>query len=539
MIQICKRLDGIPLAIELAAARVPVMPVGQIADRLDQVFNLLTSASRTAVPRHQTLQAAIDWSYQMLAPEERLLFERLSIFAGGWTLEAVEATCTDNQLGQSDVLDLLTRLVNKSLVVFDRRPGRHRRYRYLEPIRQYAKTKLSDSGQAEIFNTKHLEYFLNYAEETTGQLSGREQVSALEKLELESDNLRSAAARSLTNPDKTHQSLRLVIAMGNFWLVRGNLQEGREWVSKIINNPGTQNYLHERAKALDLAAMLAYRQSDYSVAKTAWEESLQISREMDSARLGGITLASLTGLAMVASELGDYQSAPRMLEEALVISRQLGDQLKEADILRNLGWAAMRPGDYSGAKSYLEQAAVLFRKLDEKVGLSSTISGLGEVALRQGDLKRAQTHLEEALALRRDLENKWGIGATLGTLGWAAMSAGDLHRAQTFLQESLTVRQELGDKGGIAWCLEKLAQTFFNLGNLMVAANLFGSADAIRASINSVIDPVDQGEYFQQIDNLKKDLGAEDFQTYWAKGAGMAVDDAVALALSEKPALSS
>jgi tetratricopeptide (TPR) repeat protein len=483
------------------------------------------------VPRHQTLQAMIDWSCQMLTPEERLFFTRLSIFAGGWTLEAAESICTDERINQAFALDLLTRLVNKSLVILDRRPGRQGRYRFLEPIRQYARGMLEDSRQLDQFAARHLNYYLAFAEKNSGQLSGEDQVNALERMEREGDNLRAALAWSLTKPEKTHENLHLSIALGNFWLVRGNLQEGREWLAKILADEDTRSHPTNRAQVLNLAAMMAYRQSDYPAAKTAWEESLHTSRTLGDEGLNGIHLA-LTGLAMVASEGGDFQTAPQLLKEALEITRQIGDELNEADILRNLGWAAMRPGDYQQAKTYLQQAAALFRKLNEKVGLSSSYSGLGEVALRQGELAHARIHLEEALNLRRELDYKWGIGATLGTLGWVAISAGDYQRARQVLGESLTVRQELGDKGGIAWCLEKLAHIAHVQADHPHAVRLHGAAAAIRQSINSVIDPADQPEYEQEIATLKANLPEEDFQALWHEGAAMSVDQIVKATLA-------
>jgi predicted ATPase/class 3 adenylate cyclase len=530
--QVCQRLDGIPLAIELAAARVPVMPVAQIAARLDHVFRLLTGGSRTALPRQQTLQATIDWSYQMLSPVEKNFFQRLSIFAGGWTLDAASMVCKDQAIDEYLALDLLTNLVEKSLVILDRRPGRERRYRFLETLRQYARVKLEEKGYVEIYASRHLDYYLQYAEQKAEELSSADQVKALKQMEVEGDNFRAALTWSLSNSENAKASVRMAIALGSFWLVRGNLQEGRSWMSAVLAEEATCACAEERAMALDLAAMMAYRQSDYPESKAAWEESLQISRELGQEGKSGVQLA-LTGLAMTASEVGDYQTAPQLLGEALEISRQLGDELGEADILRNLAWAAMRPGDYRSAREYLGQAGILFRRLNEKVGLSSTLSGLGEVATRQGELERARALLEEALELRRELDNKWGIGATLGTLGWVAILAADYAGAWRLLGESLTVRRELGDKGGIAWCLEKLALTAQLQGQGRRAARLYGAASAIRKSIDSVIDPVDQPEYEMRVADLQGILGEDEFHRYWSEGERMGVDQAVEVALGE------
>jgi tetratricopeptide (TPR) repeat protein len=349
-------------------------------------------------------------------------------------------------------------------------------------------------------------------------------------MQVEGDNLRAALAWGLEHAEIAQESIRLVTALGKYWLVRGNLHEGRSWMAAVLGGKRDCDCPQERSAALHLAGMMAYRQSDYPASKAAWEESLNISRQLGKTGLSGVHPA-LTGLAMTASEVGDYETSIQLLLEAQEITRELGDALSEADILRNLGWAAMRTGEYQQAREHLEQAAVLFRKFNEKVGLSSTISGLGEVATRVGDLGQAKARLEEALALRRELDNKWGIGATLGTLGWVAMSSGDYEDAQRYLGESLTVRQELGDKGGISWCLEKIAQTAQEQGKLKRSVRLFGAAASLRKSIDSVIDPADQPEYEDLITALKTDLGEADFQTLWNEGAVMDVDRAITAAL--------
>jgi tetratricopeptide (TPR) repeat protein len=346
-------------------------------------------------------------------------------------------------------------------------------------------------------------------------------------MELEADNFRTAMSWSLTDSDAAEESLRLAVALGEFWLLRGNLHEGRQRLSEVLANEQTCAYPEHRAKALHLAARMAYRQSDYSASRINWEESLQTSRQLGEVGRQYIHLA-LTGLGMTATEMGDYQSAPQLFAEALEITRQLKDERSQADVLRNLGWAAMRPGDYQLAKGYLEEALSLFRKLNHEVGLASTLSGLGEMALRQGDLKRARSLVEESLALRRELEDKWGIGASLGTLGWAALADEDYEEAQRILGESLIVRQELGDKGGIAWCLEKLALAAQQLRQNQRAARLYGAASAIRRSIDSVIDPVDQPEYERRISVLLNDMGEEDYQVFWEQGQVMSLDEAVA-----------
>jgi tetratricopeptide (TPR) repeat protein len=465
----------------------------------------------------------------MLSPQERKFFERFSIFTGGWTLEATNAVCTDEDMDEFLALDLLTNLVDKSLVTLDRHPGREPRYRFLEPVRQYARDRLERSGMLPFFARKHLDYYLGFAQKYAEELDGENQVAALNRLEIERENLRSALAWSLESPETARESVRMVVALGRFWLVRGNLKEGRQWMFAVLAQKNDCNCPDERAVALNLMGMMAYRQSDYHASKAAWEESLEISQQMGETGLRGVHLA-LTGLAMVASEVGNYDDTIRLLHEALEITRRLGDGLSEADILRNLGWGVMRTGDYPQARTYLEQAEGLFRRYNERVGLSSTISGLGEVATRLGELEKAKTLLEEALALRRELDNKWGIGATLGTLAWVAMEAKDLPAARQYLSESMEVRQELGDKGGIAWCLEKMAQVSQMQGGMQQAALLFGAAAALRLSIHSVIDLADQAEYEALLNTIREAIGEKMFQRKWEEGAALSLDQAVAAA---------
>jgi len=528
--QVCRQLDGIPLAIELAAARVKMLTVSQILDRLDDRFRLLTSGRRTALPHHQTLRALIDWSYELLAETERMLFNRLATFSGGWTLEAAETICSDERIEEAEVLDLLEGLMEKSMVSVDRWKGIEPRYRFLETIRQYAREKLIESDEVDQMRERHLEYFLQLAELAYPKLEGPEQTLWLNRLEADQDNFRSALEWSTCSEDGGRLIFRIAAPLAKFWNFRGFTTEGRKRLKMMIECPGADLPSLERGEVLDWAATMAYYQGDYVESRSLWKECLENFQSLgEEGRQGEAT--ALTGLANAASEVGDYALASGLHQQALELTREIGDKAGTANSIRNLGWIAMRTGDYGKAQDHLEEALSLYRQIDDKDRIASCLSGLGEVAVRFGDYERAKPILEESLQLRKELKHKWGIGASLGTLGWMALRQGDYRQVRGYLGKSLAVRQEIGDQGGIAWCLEKLAEAAFLEGSLEKSAQVYGAAAAIRQSIDSVIDPVDQPEYDRIITSIRQEVGQDAFQPAWEAGSSMSLESVVELAL--------
>jgi predicted ATPase/class 3 adenylate cyclase len=527
--QICLRLDGIPLALELAAARVKSLSMEQIAARLDDRFRLLTGGSRTAMPRQQTLRAAIDWSYDLLAEEERVLLRRLSVFEGGWTLEAAQAVCSFGPVCAEDILDLLARLVDKSLVGFEQYNS-EARYRILETIRQYARDKLFESGEGERIRNQHLDFFLRLAEEALPELYSAEQVMWLNRLETEHKNLRVALAWSQRSESGVEVVLRLIGALGEFWSTRGYLTEGRERISAVLAHSQVLKGTAAYGKVLLQAADLAYRQSDYPAAQSFGEESMVIFRE-----LGDKPSISYTKslLGMVAEEKGDYATAIRLQEEALALNRELNDDTDIASALSNLAWAVLRCGDYARANAYLEEALAINRRIGDKGGMGFNLSGLAEVALREGKLEPASKLIEKSLVLRREVGHKWGIGASLGTWAWIALRQFDWESAFVRLKESVQVRKEIGDRGGIAFCLERLAEVAIGKHEAEKAARIFGAAESMRASLRSMIDPVDKAEYELNVASLRAELGEGKFNSAWEEGQKMTLVQAVDYALEE------
>jgi predicted ATPase/Tfp pilus assembly protein PilF len=510
---VCHRLDGIPLAIELAAARVRSLTVEQINTRLDQRFRLLTGGSRTALPRQQTLQALIDWSYDLLTPQEQTLLGRLSVFAGGWTLEAAEAVCeegvgrwalgvremrlrsdaapdsqspmvaqrlTPNAQRPLDVLDLLTSLVDKSLVIYEERTEAVR-YRMLETVREYAQAKLGASGEAQAVSDRHRDWFLALAEEADAKLTGPQQTEWLARLETEHDNLRAALARSVT--DQAHDAgamLRFCAALGPFWRTLGYLEEGRYWCVEALASTAPSGGTNERTRVLNGVGVLAQYQGDFASARTYHEQSLAIQREL--ADRPGIA-ASLHNLASVAQELGDLASARAIYEESLQIKREIGDRAGVAISLNNLGALAHDQGDYVAARAYHEQSLEIKRELGDRQGVAASLNNLGAAAQDQGDYPAAWTYHEQSLAIKREIGNRRGIAFSLHNLGAVAHDQGNYAAARAYYEESLTIRREIGDQRGAAKSLHNLGHVAYDQGDHSAARHYYEESLTLRREI--------------------------------------------------------
>lgn len=529
--EICRRLDGMPLAIELAAARVRALSVKQIAKRLDDRFNLLTTGSRTAPLRQQTLAATLDWSYELLTEAEQRVLQRLAIFAGGISLEAAEAVCICECVKLEEVLDVLSRLVDKSLLVTDQRSN-ETRYHLLETIRQYARQKLTEQGDEVECRDRHLMYFVQWAEKMALTLDGDDQLNGLEQYETEHDNLRAAFEWSRTNENKAEAGLRLAVACGSFWWLHTHLSEGRRRFSAALLPKGVQDRSSTHAWALTYSAQLAYFQADYPAIQPFIEEALAIWKELgQEVQVGhALALEIYGGFRM---EKGDYESALRLFQESLEIYRQLNDKNGMSELHKDLGWSAMRTGDYQLAQTHLEKNLALARETGDKIGLNYAYSGLGEVAVRLGQYHRASDLLEKGLSLSRERGDIWMEATILGSLGWVALHLRNFDQVRNLLGDSLTLRMDIGDDGGIAWCLEKLAEVAILEGGYQKAVKIFASAASLRIPIYSVIDPVDQPEYERFFSGLHSELDQKTFMACWEEGIAMHLNDMVVYALSE------
>ncbi|MCW3099654.1 MAG: adenylate/guanylate cyclase protein, partial [Chthonomonadaceae bacterium] len=470
---LCRQLDGIPLAIELAAARVRSLTVEQIDGKLDNRFRLLTGGSRTALPRHQTLAAAIGWSYDLLTEQEKTLLARLSVFAGGWTLEAAEKVGAGQNPTMPvfegwEVLDFLTSLVDKSLVTTQERDGSVR-YGMLETIREYAAEKRRASGE-EGAKEWHRDYFLALSEEAAPLLRGAEQGVWLARLDEEHENLLTALECSLSKETPGLEGLRFCRALLQFWGTRGHLSEGRAWCERALREVGSQDRTQERTTTLNGAGALACYQGDYASARGYLEESLTIEREIGDRQ--GIAV-SLNNLGAVAHNQGDYASARGYYEESLTIYREVGDRQGIAHVLGNLGLEADIQGDYASARGYHDESLTIQREIGNRQGIAMSLNNLGGTAHAQGDYASARAYQEESLTIRREIGNRQGIAQSLENLGDLAHDQGDYASARGYYEESLTIYGEIGDRQGIAASLK-------NLGKLASYQGDYASARACQ-----------------------------------------------------------
>lgn len=521
--EICYRLDGLPLAIELAAARVKLLPPQAMLPRLENRLEFLTGGARDLPVRHQTLRNTIAWSYDLLNENEQRLFRRLSVFVGGCTIAAVETVAGDNPISAS-ILDSLGSLLDKSLLRETDGLNDEPRFILLEMLREFGMEQLEASGEQDIIRRRHADFFLALAGQAEAGLGNVEQVHWMNLMEQEHDNLRAALEWSKTAEEGGEICLRLASTLGLFWEARGYLSEGRERLANVLLSETTQGRTGARAILLTRAAELAYRQSDYPATESFARESLEIYREVGDRQ--GIASA-LIKLGNAATEVGNYSTAAESLEEALMIWRERGDMHGTARALISLGWTALRSGDYDLANQRLEEALAISREFEDIRSIGFELSGLGEVAMRQGDNLRATQLIEESLELRKQLGNKWGVAVSLGILGWIAMHEENWTLAVARLDESLEVRQEIGDKSGIAWCIERFAEIAMGMGQFEKAACLFGAAAGLRASIGSVIDPVDRSDVESRHEFLRSELGEERFAINWDEGYALTLEQAL------------
>jgi predicted ATPase/Tfp pilus assembly protein PilF len=477
--EICHRLDGIPLAIELAAARVKLLSPEQIRTRLEDRFRLLTGGSRAVLPRHQTLQAALDWSYELLTAGEQALLRRLSVFVGGFSLEAAEAVCGGDEIDAYEVLDRLGQLVDKSLVQVDE-PGSEGRYRMAETVRQYGLVKLRAAGEEAALRERHRDWYLALAEQAEPELEGPRQAEWLARLEAEHDNLRAALAWCVGRSEAV-AGARLGWALGRFWYVRGHWSEGREQLASLLALPGMARTV-ERDRALHWAVTLAIQQGDCPAAWALAEESLVIQRELGDQQ--GIA-KSLGSLALAATHQGEYETARALYEEGLAIVRQLGDQQEIAEALSGLATVAHFQGENEAARGLYKECLAIQRQLGNKRKIAYSLNNLGTVAYVQGDYEAARALYKECLAIDREVSGQQAIYYSLLNLGSVAADQGDYEVARALYEESLAICRQLGDQQGIAVSLLNLGEVAKNQRKYEEARALYEESLAIHGQLGN------------------------------------------------------
>jgi predicted ATPase len=439
--QICWRLDGIALAIELAAARIRVLTLQQIVERLDDRFHLLTTGSRTAVPRQQTLRSLIDWSYDLLTEPERMLLRRLAVFARGRSLEAIEAVCSCEHLASWEIVDLLTQLVDKSLVYVEKTPGHGARYFILESIWDYANEKLVEAGEAEQFRVRHLDYFVAFGEKAAPLLRGPAQREWLKRIEIDDRNLRYAVEASLELPGQAAKGLRLMTAAQRYVEVRGLFKEVREDFDKLLAHPDTAEHDARRAQGLAAAGRLAWIADDMPATLALHTEALAIFRELGDARG---TAYALADLAFHALTEGDRPRAGTLLEEASAMSAPLGDPRLAAHVKRIRGAFAGDGGDLAQALALEEESLALFRREGDAWKSTIVAWGVGVIATALGRFDSAHAHLIECLQVGLDLGNTWGASYPLDAIATLAVAERRYEHAARLFGASETHRARAG-----------------------------------------------------------------------------------------------
>ena len=578
MARICARLDGLPLAIELAAARVKSLAPEAILTRLEHRLDVLVDGPRDQPARQQTLRAAIDWSHDLLNADEQLVFRSLGAFAGGCGAESVEAVCgtAAAPVKLEHIREGLAALVAQNLLLrVEPIPGEPR-FEMLETIREYAWERLAESEEEDVIRRRHASYFLDLAERAEQELRGSEQITWVERLETEYANLRMALVWAAEH-EPAELGLRLAGALALFWYRRGYSTEGSGWLASVLDRADRESptgaRTAARAKALAGAGRLARIQGDHTAARDSYQQSLEISRELDD-RLG--IAEALNGLGLGANWAGDYATSRALLNESLALFRELGDKHGMADVLgglvdltrvmddqatrhafaeerlavarevgdsamiawalTNLGLVMDDQGDYARSGALFREGLAAHRASGQQEGVAWALTALGEVARQLGDYAAASNFYAESLALYREMDYKLYLGWPLHNLGHVALHEGEHERALACFTESLALFQDQGDTQGLAACLAGVAAVAEGRGELERAASLFGAAAAVLESSGTRLDTADRTAFDQHLEAVRARLDEAAFATAWSAGQAMPLEQAIVLALSDNEA---
>ncbi|MCD6032016.1 MAG: adenylate/guanylate cyclase protein [Thermomicrobiales bacterium] len=575
--EIVRRLDGLPLAIELAAARSRLFTPQALLQRLEKRLPLLTGGARDLPTRQRALRETIAWSYDLLSVDDRILFRHLALFAGGMTLEAAEhvggrfAKGGRGGEGGESVLDGVERLVEHSLLHMQPEAESDSdvspRFGMLETIREYGLERLMEEGEADAAGSRHAGYFLQLVERATPELDGPEQGTWLDRIAVEHDNLHVALDWASNQPGEA-TALRLAAALWPFWDARGHYTEGRAWLERALAHDATApksvlaaalsgagsiarmqgdsrravdclqqalrlwQELGDRrgaARALLTLGHVADRQGDLTAAASRFEDALALGREIDDS---AVIAAALGNLGIVADQQGAYMRAAERYEEALALFRQLGDRRREAASLDNLGIVARAQGRLADATRFYEEAMAVRRAVGDAWGIAATLGNLGVVTHQGGDLDQARDYYEQSLQGFRTLGDRRGIANTLGNLGVVARQVGDLARAAALQREALQIAWDLGDQVGVATEISGIADVAAVKREPERAARLYGAAATLREAIGVPVTPDDRADHDQSIAAVRAGLDDAQFTTAWNAGSGLSLEDAVTEALA-------
>jgi len=528
VVRLCRTLDGMPLAIELAAARVGALSVEQIAARLRDRFQLLASGDRTAPPRQQTLRAAVDWSYELLTEPEQVLLRRVAVFSG-WNLEMAEQVCAGDAIPADQVLDLLAALIDKSLVTFDAEVDGNARYRLLDTIREYAADRLAASGEGSAMRLLHRDYMMRLAESIVDQAFVRGdppwpvRVAMYHRIGAERANYRAALAASLENHDAEH-GLRLCSALRSPWVTHGDVTEGIIWFDRFLQldeevAPGI------RARALIMRAELAFEQQDYAAAGECAQAGLELCRASGSTGTAG----ALRVLAVVSLRAGRHTEAMALVDSAIEAARADGDDWEEGLGLASRAAVIARQGRLHEAQRAFENALEVLRD-NNGWGVAQTLYGLGGLARARGDHEAAVAHFRNALVLYREIDARPEIARCLAGIGWVALTQSDLDVAQSSLTESLQLSLVTGQRLAVARGLEAFAMLAVARGDPARAARLQGAALALQAAVGHVPSGLARSRLDDLLQAARRQLGPPTAEALLAEGAALSADAAVRLA---------
>jgi predicted ATPase/DNA-binding XRE family transcriptional regulator len=562
IVRICQRLDGIPLAIELAAAKVTMLSVEQIADQLHENFRLLARGASTVLPRHQTLWSTIDWSYNLLTPSEKVLSGRLSVFVGGWTVDAAMSVCSDELLQSEEVIRLLEHLINKSLVIREE-TGQEGRYRFHETIRQYMQEKLLKAGEEQAIRTRHLKYFLQLSEQIEPELVGPQQMQWMSRTNVERHNIRAALGHAVEAD--VEAGLYIISRLGDLW-ANFDCREAVRWLARFLQKPESKKYPHAKAKALCTQSEFLFLLEQYKEAQDAAEASLALFQAIGD-RHGQVDSLISLGQIFILGSIADPIKGVELADQALTLARSLGDIRRQATALNVLGWDHR---DFKRAFVYWREATTLYRQLGHWDGLahnlsslglfllmdgqlaaaqkcldeanslfqqlniqrrSHLLSGLGQIALMGGDFEQARACFQEDARINNELGSRIDYLWAMSRLGFAELRTGNIIGARQIFAESAQSFQKDGSKIGVVFTLEGMSNLYIAVGKAKIAARLIGWTDATRREIGDTRPRLEQVDIEKVIAACIAKMGKEEFSNVYEDGKKLTLDQAVAFAL--------
>jgi predicted ATPase/serine/threonine protein kinase len=531
VVEICRRLDGLPLAIELAAARIKILPPADLLTRIDRPLEVLTGGARDLPERQQTLRQTIKWSYDLLSSSEQKLFRRLSVFAGGCTLEGAEAVCNALEDLGVNVLDGIAALVDNSLLAQRASDARELRFLMLETFREYGRERLLEHAEASSTERAHAAYMLVIAEEETLEMNPAEREAWLRGCDVEHDNFRVAATRLIASGD-TEWALRLGAALFRFWEQRDHLTEGRETLAKMLGMPGATAVPRLRARALYCAAVLADIQSDPDAAESLSREACEIYRQADDVHGMATTM---TVMAFQAQRRGRYDESTALFAETAALWERLGDATAVELATSNVAHSTKTAGNFEHARGIFEQLVASSQKRGDIRAFTSALNGLGDVAAAEGNHDAARRYYQESLARYRQIDDRWGIARVLADLANVDLNAGDYEVADRSLMEALQAFRALGHQRGVARQLEALSSCAGGQSRHEAAVRLAGAAAAIRQRIGAPAKPLEREKVERTLAEARADISAEAYGAAWKEGLSAPLDQILDLESGARP----